>query len=248
MLQLALPGSDGSSPIDACVLDAYGTLLDVHSAVAAVLRKGAGGGTIEPETAQALSLLWRDKQLAYSWLRSLMRHHADFAAVTADALDFALAAHGLDGDPALRTALLQAYERLAPYPEVRDVLARLAAAGLPLAVLSNGTPGMLETALAHAGIARHLTATLSIEALGVFKPAPEVYALATRRLALPAPRILFLSSNGWDVHGAASFGFATIHVDRQKSPPERLPGRPLHRIADLGPLPGLLGLETDTGP
>ncbi len=250
MLQLALSGRDEAHAIEACVLDAYGTLLDVHSALAAVLRvRGeAGGRGMDAGTASALSLLWRRKQLAYSWLRSLMRHHADFAAVTADALDFALAAHGLDGDPALRAELLRAYERLAPYPEVPDVLARLAAAGLPLAVLSNGTPEMLETALAHAGIARHLDAVLSIEAIGVFKPAPEVYALATRRLGIPAPRILFLSSNGWDVHGAASFGFATIHVDRQKSPPERLPGRPLHRIADLRPLPGLLGLETDATP
>lgn len=250
MSQLTIPDTGETRAIEACVLDAYGTLLDVHSALARVLRarQAAGGPPIAAETAHRLSTLWRDKQLAYSWLRSLMRRHADFAAVTADALDFALASHSLDGDAPLRTELLLAYQKLDPYPEVPDVLARLAAAGLPLAVLSNGTPAMLEAALGHAGIARHLTAILSVEEIGVFKPTPEVYALATRRLGVPAPKILFLSSNGWDVHGAAAFGCTTIHIDRQASPDERLPGKPAHRIADLRPLPGLLGLDRDASP
>lgn len=245
MPQLTIHGTGATHAIEACVFDAYGTLLDVHSALASVLQARAGnaGPTIDAEKAKNLSNLWRDKQLAYSWLRSLMRHHADFAGVTADALDFALASHGLDGDPTLRADLLEAYDRLAPYPEVPGVLARLAQAGLPLAVLSNGTPAMLEAGLAHAGLANAFTAILSIEEIGVFKPTPEVYSLATRRLGLAAPRILFLSSNGWDVHGAAAFGFTTIHVNRQAAPPERLPGRPVHAIADLAPLPGLLGLE-----
>ncbi len=244
MPHLTIPGTSEAHPIDACVFDAYGTLLDVHSALASVLEARGGGSVIGEDKAKSLSNLWRDKQLAYSWLRSLMRHHADFASVTADALDFALSAHGLDGDPTLRTELLAAYEKLAPYPEVPGVLDRLARTGLPLAVLSNGTPAMLEAGLAHAGIAGHLTAILSVEEIGVFKPTPEVYAIATRRLGRAAPRILFLSSNGWDVHGAASFGFTTIHVNRQASPPERLPGRPVHRLADLAPLPGLLGLAS----
>jgi 2-haloacid dehalogenase len=244
MPQLTLPGTSEAHPIEACVFDAYGTLLDVHSALASVLqaRAGQAGPAIDDARAKSLSILWRDKQLAYSWLRSLMRHHADFASVTADALDFALSVHGLDGDPTLRAELLAAYDKLAPYPEVPGVLARLAEGGLPLAVLSNGTPAMLDAGLAHAGIAGSFTAILSIEEIGVFKPAPEVYSLATRHLGLAAPKILFLSSNGWDVHGAAAFGFTTIHVDRQASPPERLPGRPVHRLADLAPLPGLLGL------
>ena len=242
MATMVLPGKSAPLPIAAIVFDAYGTLLDVHSALARVT--AAGGAGLTAERARSLSLLWRDKQLAYTWLRNSMRVHADFAAVTADALDHAMDAHGLGGDEALRTALLEAYRRLDPYPEVPEALAALAALGLPLAVLSNGTPEMLAAGLASAGIARHLDAVLSVEAIGLFKPVPEVYALATRHFGVPARRILFLSANGWDVHGASTFGCTAIHVDRpntggQRAAAERLPGGPAHTIANLGELPAL---------
>lgn len=217
------------------VFDAYGTLLDVQSAVVLV------AGLLPADRAAALSALWRDKQLAYSWLRNAMRRHADFAQVTADALDHALDALGLGGEAGLRAGLLEAYERLDPYPEVPAALAALRAKGLPMAVLSNGTPGMLAAGLEHAGIAGHLDAVLSVEAVGLFKPAPEVYALATRQFRAAAGEILFLSANGWDVHGAASFGCTVVHVDRQGAAAERLPDGPSHRIRTLAELPDLVG-------
>ena len=238
MVDLVLPDTQQPLPIAAVCFDAYGTLLDVHSALARVMAERSL--PLDPPAAQALSSLWRDKQLAYTWLRNSMRRHADFAVVTAEALDHALAASGLDGDAGLRTALLDAYRSLDPYPEVPTVLARLRTLGVPTAVLSNGTPEMLAQGLAAAEIARHLEPVLSVEALGVFKPAPEVYALATRHFAAPAAQILFISANGWDVHGAASFGCTVIHLNRQGAAAERLPGRPAHTLADLRPLPELL--------
>lgn len=238
MIDLVLPDTPQPLPIAAVCFDAYGTLLDVHSALARVMAERSL--KLDPAAAQALSSLWRDKQLAYTWLRNSMRRHADFAVVTADALDHALAACGLDGDAGLRTALLDAYRTLDPYPEVPTVLARLRALGVPTAVLSNGTPEMLARGLAAADIARHLDPVLSVEALGVFKPVPEVYALATRHFAVPAGQILFISANGWDVHGAASFGCTVIHLNRQGVARDCLPGRAAYVLADLSPLPELL--------
>ena len=237
MAILTLPGC-APSPIAAVVFDAYGTLLDVHSAVGRVM--AAGGVALSAERARGLSVLWRDKQLAYTWLRNAMRLHADFAVVTAEALDHALEAHGLLGEGALRAGLLEAYRALDPYPEVPGALAALRERGVPLAVLSNGTPGMLADGLAHAGLARYLDAVLSVEDLGVFKPAPEVYALATRRFGAAAGEILFLSANGWDVHGASVFGCTVIHVNRQGVASERLPGGPAHTVESLAELLGLV--------
>jgi 2-haloacid dehalogenase len=249
MVKLILP--DGSPPrrIAAVVFDAYGTLLDVHSAIGRVMREraAAGAATLAADRAGALSVLWRDKQLAYTWLRNAMRQHADFAQVTEDALDHALEAHRLETDQALREALIAAYRKLEPYPEVPEALARLEALGVPLGVLSNGTPGMLADALASAGIADRLAAVISVETIGVYKPAPEVYQLATRQFGVAAAEILFLSSNGWDVHGAAAFGCTVIHLNRQGAAAERLPGRPVHQLRDLTPLPGLLVGDGQTG-
>lgn len=223
--------------VAACVLDAYGTLLDVSSAVAA---EAAALGT---GRAEALSALWRRKQLEYSWLRSLMRRHADFATVTAEALDHGLEALGLaeDAGGGLRARLLAAYRRLAPYPEVAAALAALRRQGVRTAVLSNGDPATLADGLAAAGIAGLLDHVLSVEEAGVFKPAPEVYGLATRRLGLAARETAFVSSNGWDAHGAASFGFRVVWVNRTGAPDERLPGAPIAVIPNLEPLPRLLG-------
>jgi 2-haloacid dehalogenase len=220
--------------VAACVFDAYGTLLDINAAVRA---EAAVLGT----RAEELSALWRRKQLEYSWLRSLMRRHADFGQVTAEALDVSLETLGL-GDDALRGRLLAAYRTLAPYPEVPAVLATLKRHGVPTAILSNGSPSMLADAVARAGIADVLDHVLSVEEVGMFKPAPEVYRLATSRLGLAAREIAFLSSNGWDVHGAASFGCRTLWVNRGGAPDERLPGAPAGVLRTLAELPILLGL------
>jgi 2-haloacid dehalogenase len=219
--------------IEACVFDAYGTLFDVHSAVA---RLGARVG----DRADPLSQLWRSKQLEYTWLRALMGRHADFWQVTGDALDYALARTGVD--PSLRAPLMQAYLALDAYPEVPDALRRLRACGLKTAILSNGEPGMLEAAARSAGVAELLDAILSVEEVGIFKPHPKVYQLALDRLAVRPDQIAFQSSNAWDVSGAAAFGLRAVWINRLGLPPERLPGAAEHELRDLSGLPALLGL------
>ncbi|HEX2479767.1 MAG TPA: haloacid dehalogenase type II [Geminicoccaceae bacterium] len=219
--------------IEACVFDAYGTLFDVHSAVA---RLGARVG----ERADALSQLWRTKQLEYTWLRALIGRHADFWQVTGDALDYALARTGVDAT--LREPLLQAYRGLDAYPEVPDALRRLRAGGLKIAILSNGEPKMLGVAARSAGIAELLDAILSVEEVGIFKPHPKVYQLAPNRLGVRPDQIAFQSSNAWDVSGAAAFGLRAVWINRQGAPPERLPGAAEHELRDLSGLPALLGL------
>jgi 2-haloacid dehalogenase len=220
--------------VAACVFDAYGTLFDVHSAVARL------GARVGPQ-AEALSQLWRSKQLEYTWLRALMGRHADFWQVTGDALDYALARTGVD--PAMRAPLLQAYLALDAYPEVPEVLHRLRAGGLKTAILSNGEPRMLEAGARSAGIAGLLDAILSVEEVGIFKPHPEVYQLAVDRLGVAAGSIAFQSSNAWDVHGAAAFGLRAVWINRQGAPAERLPGAAEHELRDLSGLPELLGLR-----
>jgi 2-haloacid dehalogenase len=219
--------------IEACVFDAYGTLFDVHSAVAR-LRPRIGA------QADALSQLWRAKQLEYTWLRSLMGRHADFWQVTGDALDHALARTGVDA--AVRDPLMQAYLALDAYPEVPDTLRRLRAGGLMTAILSNGQPRMLEVAARTAGIEELLDAILSVEEVGIFKPHPRVYQLAVDQLAIRPDRIAFQSSNAWDISGAATFGLRAVWINRQGAPAERLPGAAEHELRDLSGLPALLGL------
>jgi 2-haloacid dehalogenase len=217
--------------IRACVFDAYGTLFDVHSAV----------GRLRPQVgphADELSQLWRAKQLEYSWLRALMGRHAGFWQVTGDALDHALARIGVDAR--VREPLMQAYLSLDPYPEVADVLRRLRAAGLRLAILSNGEPAMLAAAVENAGIGALLDAVLSVEEVGVYKPDSRVYRLAVDRLEVSAEEIAFQSSNAWDVHGAACFGLRAVWINRFGAPAERLPGAAEHELRDLSGLPGLL--------
>ena len=221
------------SGIRACVFDAYGTLFDVHSAVAR-LRARVG------EQADALSQLWRTKQLEYTWLRALMGRHVDFWQVTGDALDHALARTGTD--PAVREPLMQAYLALDAYPEVPDMLRRLREGGLKTAILSNGAPKMLEAGARSAGIEALLDAILTVEDVGIFKPHPKVYQLAVDRLAIPPDQIAFQSSNAWDVSGAATFGLRAVWINRLDVPPERLPGAAEHELSDLSGLPALLGL------
>jgi 2-haloacid dehalogenase len=220
--------------IRACVFDAYGTLFDVRAAAAA--EREALGDAMQP-----LAELWRRKQLEYSWLRSLMGAYADFWQVTGEALDYALAALGR-AEPALRARLMELYLRLSAYPEVPAVLRRLGRAGMARAILSNGSPAMLAAAVSNAGIAAELSAVLSVDGLKLYKPDPRVYQLAVDRLGVGKAEICFLSSNGWDVAGAAHFGFRAVWVNRFGDPAERLPGRPAASIPDLGGLPALLGI------
>ncbi len=219
--------------IGACVFDAYGTLFDV-AAAAARCRDALG------DKAGPLAALWRTKQLEYTWLRSLMGEYVDFWRVTGDGLDYAMATLGIGDD--VRARLMDLYMRLDAYGEVKDVLGGLKAAGIKTAILSNGAPSMLEAAVESAGIADLLDDVLSVDSIGVYKPHPRVYQLAVDGLGLPAGRICFMSSNAWDVSGAANFGFRVVWVNRFGQQPERLPGAHAHEISTLAELPALLGL------
>jgi len=218
--------------IAACVFDAYGTLFDVSS-VARGAQDALG------ERWQALSDLWRTKQLQYTWLRGLGGHHADFWQVTGDALDYAMSTFGIKDD-ALRARLMDLYLRIAAYPEVPAMLAELKARGIRLAILSNGTPQMLAAAVANSGIADYFDAVLSVEEVGVFKPHPSVYGLAPKRLGLANEQICFLSSNGWDAFAAKAFGFRVLWCNRFGQMPERIPSPPDGEITDLSLLPARL--------
>ena len=220
--------------IDACVFDAYGTLFDVHSAVGR-LRADVG------PKADQISQVWRTKQLEYTWLRSLMGDYRDFWHVTGDALDYALAAAGVDPAP-IRDRLMDAYLGLDAYPEVPAILGRLKTAGMKTAILSNGEPNMLEAAVNAAGLSGLLDDVLSVDPLKVYKPHPSVYQLAVDRLGVKPDGIAFQSSNAWDVHGAAFFGFRPVWINRFGAPAERLPGGAEHEMSDLAGLPDLLGI------
>jgi 2-haloacid dehalogenase len=218
--------------VRACVFDAYGTVFDVHSAVR---RHAAEVGA----AADAVSQVWRTKQLEYTWVRSLMGRHVDFWACTEDALEFALAVHGLAERPELAQALLGAYRELALYPEVRGVLEGLLARGIKIAVLSNGTPGMLAVAVGAAGLADLAMPLLSVEAVGIYKPDPKVYQLAVDALGVEREAISFQSSNAWDIAGATAFGFRAVWVNRTRQPFEYgLRGA----VAEIGSLDELAGV------
>ena len=220
------------------VFDAYGTLFDVDGA--ARIAAAEPGADAWADRWPALAADWRAKQLAYTWLRATAGRHADFETVTADALDWALARHGL-ADPALRDRLLALYRVLPPFPEVPAMLERLKGAGWRLAILSNGTPGMLADAVASAGLGGVFDAVLSVETVGVFKPAPQVYALVARHFGTEAPATTFVSSNGWDAQAAAAFGMRAVWVNRTGAPAERLPGTLAATLPDLSALPAWLG-------
>jgi 2-haloacid dehalogenase len=220
--------------IGACVFDAYGTLFDVASAAARC--KDDLGDQWEP-----LSDLWRMKQLNYSWLRSLMGEYRDFWQITSDALDYAMESLGID-DNALRGKLMNLYGTLDAYPEVPAMLEKLRAGGIKTAILSNGSMHMLNLAVESAKLEESFDDVISVDDLQVYKPHPSVYQLAVDALSLPADRICFMSSNAWDVAGAANFGFKVNWVNRFDQATERLPGEPANEIKALDELPALLSL------
>lgn len=221
--------------ISACVFDAYGTLLDVH---AAVRRYSARIGP----AADAMSALWRTKQLEYTWMRSLMGRHADFATVTAEALDHAIAVHAIPADAALRADLLAAYRELDSFGDARETLTALRKAGLKTAILSNGTPEWLDAAARAAKIDGLLDAIWSIESVGIYKPDPRVYHLATEGLGLAAGQIGFVSSNPWDGAAAAANGFQAVRVNRTSGPAEYAAIVAVPEVRALADLPAHFGV------
>ena len=223
-----------SDTIKACVFDAYGTLFDVGAA-ARIAASEAGAESWSANWPQ-LAADWRKKQLEYTWLRAVAGAHIDFWQVTQDGLDWALEASNLTG-PALRARLLALYWELAAFPEVPAMLGTLAASGQRLAILSNGSMGMLEGAVKSAGLQGRFEALLSVEEVGVFKPHRSVYDLVGAKMDLKPAEVLFVSSNCWDACAAAANGFTTVWVNRDAAPMDRLHGRPAHVLSDLSALP-----------
>lgn len=225
--------------ITTCVFDAYGTLFDVAAAArqAAAEPGGEKLAQIWPQLAED----WRAKQLQYSWLRAVTGEHTDFWRVTQDGLDWALELRGLSDDAALRERLLSLYWQLQAYPEVPEMLRALKAAGMNTAILSNGSPDMLQGAVQSASLADVLDDVLSVESVGVFKPAQQVYHMVLQRFGVAKHHVLFVSSNGWDAAAAASYGFVTAWVNRAGLPVDRLPGQPNFVLQDLSAIPTLAG-------
>ncbi|HEX9244175.1 MAG TPA: haloacid dehalogenase type II [Anaeromyxobacter sp.] len=227
------PGGPPLAGARAAVFDAYGTLFDVASA--AERAKGSLGDKWQP-----LAELWRAKQLQYTWLRSLMGRHADFWRITGDALDFAMESLGIS-DAELRQRLMGLYERLGAYPEVRPALEALRAAGLKIAILSNGTPRMLAAAAEASGIASLIDEVISVEAVGIYKPSPAVYRHALDQLRMWPNEIVFVSANGWDAYAAKYCGLRVAWCNRAGQPGERIPEKPDVVIRTLAELPALVG-------
>jgi 2-haloacid dehalogenase len=213
----------------AYVFDAYGTLFDVH---AAITRHRAAAG---PE-ADRFSEIWRTKQLEYTWTLTLAGSYVDFWTLTERALDYAFA-RVPSVDRALRPKLLEAYFKLDAFSDATAALSALKSRGLQVAILSNGSPPMLAAAAEASGLATSLDAVLSVDAIRVYKPRPEVYALVTDHFRIAPDEVVFVSSNRWDVMGAASFGFQAIWVNRGRMPDEYPDRPPRHTITSLAELP-----------
>jgi 2-haloacid dehalogenase len=217
--------------VAAYVFDAYGTLFDVHAAIA---RHRAEAGA----DAERFSELWRTKQLEYSWTLTLAGQYVDFWTLTEHALDYAFA-RVPSVTRALRSRLLDAYLKLDPFPDAASTLAQLKSRGVRLAILSNGSPRMLDAATAASGIGGLLDAAFSVDAVRAYKPRREVYALVTEGLNVAAQEVVFVSSNRWDIMGAASFGFRPVWINRSAVPDEYAEHAPVQVISSLSALPAL---------
>jgi 2-haloacid dehalogenase len=223
----------GLEGIRACVFDAYGTLFDVGSPVQKL-------ATEIGEKATDLARLWRQKQLEYTWLRSLMGVHADFWHVTGDALDFSLEALKIE-DVGLRDELMTLYLKLDAYPDAVEALKALRAKGKRMAILSNGSPSMLDSAVRAAGLEKSFDMVLSVEDVGIYKPSRRVYRHAMQKLQIQdAPSICFVSANSWDAQAAAQFGFQVVRLARSVGQDDRIPGKAAARIESLSELAGLV--------
>jgi 2-haloacid dehalogenase len=233
--------------VRALVFDAYGTLYDVQSVLAKAEALCPGKGEV-------ITQIWRLKQLEYTWLRSLMQEYEDFWAVTGAALDFALRAAGSEPNDAIRQPLMENYLRLDPHPEAREALAALA--GHKLAILSNGSPRMLQELVRNSGLDRWIEAAISVDGVRAYKPHPSCYALVEPALGVPKEEVLFVSSNSFDVTGAKAFGFEVAWVQRSsgtapttmfgmlRGRAEELGQAPDHTVSALTDLPELLRVRS----
>jgi 2-haloacid dehalogenase len=226
--------SAGLAPV---VFDAYGTLFDPAALAEPLEEAFPGGGRV-------LAAAWRTTQLRHSWLRSLMGAYLDFDSVTSRALEQVLADAGLTAPPGLLGSLLARYRALPPYPDAVAALAALEPER-PLAILTNGRRATVEATVRAAALGTRIPAVLSVEEVGVYKPAPAVYALATAHFSLPADAIWFVSGNNWDCAGAAAVGLRAIRVRRSPEGPELVGPAPVATVASLVELPSVLGTNLD---
>ncbi len=211
------------------VFDLYGTLYDVHSVATQC-------DSFYPKLGRDVSVLWRQKQLEYTWLRSLMGQYVDFERATEDSLAYTCRHLGLELDESRRAALCEAYLRLSPFPEVPAALRELRARGLPLAILSNGSIRSIDSVVRRSGLLDEFAHLISVDDVRIFKPSHRVYELAERKLDLHRSAILFVSSNAWDVTGAAYFGYPTCWVNRGSGTFEEMGQRPAHTVTGIDAL------------
>ncbi len=221
------------SQIRVIVFDAYGTLLDVQSVL------DAAKETLGEQASDVVDL-WRAKQLEYSWLRTLIGNYADFDQVSRDALSYALDFHRAEIGGEGRQRLLEAWFRPNPFADVPEALAALRGSGVPLAILSNGSPAMLSLALEHSGLDSVFDHVLSVDSVKRFKPDPAVYRLVEERLGISPDETLFVSSNGFDVAGAKAFGFHVCWINRAGRPLDVLGQTPDHMVTSMSELPGVV--------
>ena len=221
--------------VNTCVFDAYGTLFDVNAA--ARIAANEPNREIFKDVWPSVSNIWRMKQLQYTWLRSMTGSYTDFWSITQNSLDFALEAHKLQNDLALRERLLALYWELQPYSEVFQMLKELKKNGIKTAILSNGSPEMLNGAVKSSNLYAVIDEIISVETVKIFKPSPLVYKQVEKIMECSKSDVLFVSSNGWDIAGAAGFGFKTAWVNRLQEPIDRLTHKPMHIVEDLKSIP-----------
>ena len=217
--------------IKSCVFDAYGTLFDINSAARRCANEPGREKFSEYWT--EISARWREKQLSYSWLLTILKQYADFWEITENALDYALDTVGLSSDSELKQRLLKLYAELDSYSEVRSVLSELKDKGISCSILSNGSKLMLNSAIQSSRIENLIDKVMSVDDVRTFKPDPLVYRLVIDSLSCQTKEVLFISSNGWDIVGAASYGFQTMWINRFGAPIDRLPFKPDSIASDL---------------
>jgi 2-haloacid dehalogenase len=220
----------------AFLFDAYGTLFDVHSVV---LRGGAG----IPGNLEALSQLWRRKQLEYTWLRALMGRYEDFRFITEAALRSAIRELSIEATDRHVERLMRAYLFPAAFEDARSALEALK--GVPLAILSNGSPAMLHSAVRHNGLESYFVEIISVDRVKTYKPSPRVYALGPEILNLPPAEILFVSSNSWDAAGAKAFGYTVCWCNRSGASMDDLGYAPDVTVRRLDRIVETLGSTTE---
>ena len=227
--------------LNTCVFDAYGTLFDVNAA--ARIAANEPGRKIFKEVWPSVLNIWRMKQLQYTWLRSMTDSYTDFWSITQNSLDFALETHKLQNDLVLKERLLALYWELQPYSEVSQVLKVLKENGIKTAILSNGSPEMLSGAVRSSDLNELIDEIISVETVKIFKPSARVYEQVENIIGCSKTDVLFVSSNGWDIAGAAGFGFTTAWVNRLKDPIDRLPHKPMHILENLTSIPSFFQIN-----